>query len=257
MVEDLANGRSEVEALRRWRDRIRAARHNAMKWHNWQIDRGIVPPGPTMPGPGARLPAAADAPPLCRGHTPAKAKSPGGKGFPLARSQTPGKAKGSGGKGRGTGGQPAGKGGKKGAHLGRGEHSRYAGYSGATSDSAPSIQFQDSVPAGQAKGAPPKGTPFAAGRTGDPRDPVPIPEYIPESMRGLGPEEFEEAPREAEAFNAFLDSFPKGSRPAVPKPCSTVSGRWKGSQPDDDVRWTGGSRSHPRILGTGGDERAD
>ena len=187
-MEDLANGRSEVEALRRWRDRIRAARHNAMKWHNWQIDRGIVPPCPIIPGPGARLPAAADAPLLYRGRTPAKAKSPGGKGLPLARSQTPGKAKGSGGKGRGMGSQSASKGGKKGAQPGRGEHSRYAGYSDATSDSVPSIQFQDSVPEGQAKGAPPKGPPFASGRTGVPRDPVPTPEYIPESMRGLSPE---------------------------------------------------------------------
>ena len=84
MEEDFANGRTEVGALRRWRGRIRAARHNAMKWHNWQIDRGIVPPGPITPEPGARLPAAADAPPLYRRRTLAKAKSPGGKRFPLA-----------------------------------------------------------------------------------------------------------------------------------------------------------------------------
>ena len=193
MEEDIANGRTEVEALRRWRDRIRAARHNARKWHNWQVERGIVPPGPINPEPGAPLPAATEAPPPYRGRTPAKTKSPGGKGFPLARSPTPGKAKGSGGKGRGAGGQPAGKGGKKGAHPGRGEHSRYAGYPRATNDSVPSILFQDSVPAGQAKGAPPKGTPFAAGRTGDPSDTVPIPEYIPDAMRGLSPEEFEVA----------------------------------------------------------------
>ena len=143
MVEDLANGWTEVAARRRWRDRIRAARHNAMSWHNWQINQGIVPSGPILPGtaggdgdlggPGARLPAPADAPPLYRSRPPAKAKGPGGKGVPPDRSQTPVKSKGSGGKGRGRGSQSASKGGKKGAHPGRGEYSRYAGYSEATS----------------------------------------------------------------------------------------------------------------------------
>ena len=37
-AEDLANGYTEVEALRRLRDRVRAARHNAKKWHTWQVD---------------------------------------------------------------------------------------------------------------------------------------------------------------------------------------------------------------------------
>ena len=222
MVGDIANGKIETEALRRWRDRIRAARHNARKWYDWQVERGIVPSGPITPEPGAPLPAATEAPPLYRGRTTAKAKRPGGKGFPLARSQTPGKAKGLG-KGRGAWGQPAGKGGKKGAHPGRGEHSRYAGYSRATSDSVPSVQFQDSVPAGQAKGAPPKGTPSTAGRTGDPSDNVPIPEYIPDAMRGLSPAAFEAARREAEAFNNFLESFPAGSQPVIPKPAPSAA----------------------------------
>ena len=233
MVGDLASGRSEVEALRRWRDRIRAARHNAMKWHKWQINQGIVPPGPIIPGtaggdsypggPGARLPASADAPPLYRSRPPAKAKGLGGKGVPLARSQTPVKSKGSGGKGRGRGNQSASKGGKKGAHPGRGEYSRYASYSEATSDAVPSIQFQDSVPEGQAKGAPPKGPPSASGRTGVPSDPVPAQEHMPESIRRLSPEAIEEERRAAEAFNAFMDASPTGSRPVVPKPALTAA----------------------------------
>ena len=139
MVEDLASGWSEVEARRRWRGRIRAARHTAMRWHNLQIRQGIIPSGPIRPatgardgdlgGAGAHSSASSNAPPLYRSQPPAKAKSPGGKGFPLDRSQTPAKSKGTGGKGRGKGSQSAGEGGKKGAHPGRGEHSRYAGYS--------------------------------------------------------------------------------------------------------------------------------
>ena len=119
MVEDLASGWSEVEARRRWRDRIRAARHTAMKLHNWQINQGIIPSGPISPetgvrdsdlgGEGTRLSASADAPPLYRSRLPAKAKGPGGKGVPLARSQTPVKSKGTGCKGRGKGSQSASK----------------------------------------------------------------------------------------------------------------------------------------------------
>ena len=135
-----------------------------MRWHNLQIRQGIIPSGPIRPatgardgdlgGAGAHSSASSNAPPLYRSQPPAKAKSPGGKGFPLDRSQTPAKSKGTGGKGRGKGGQSAGKGGKKGAHPGRGEHSRYAGYSEATSGAAPFTQFQESVPEGQAKGDP-------------------------------------------------------------------------------------------------------
>ena len=230
-AEDLANGYTEVEALRRLRDRTRAARHNAMKWHTWQVERGIVPPEA-----GARLPAATEAPPPYRGSAPAEAKGPGGKGVPPARSRTPGQAKGSGGKGRGSGSQPAGKGGKKGAHPGRGEYSRYAGYSGAASGSGPSAQFRDSVPAGQAKGAPPKGTPFAAEGTGDLGSPAPAPEYVPSYLSGLNPEELAEARKQAEAFNAFLDAFPSGSRPVIPEPAPSLAA---GKAPSPMVAYSG------------------
>ena len=110
MVEDLASGRTELEARRKWRDRIRAARHTAMHWYNWQVEQGIVPPGLVLPkggakGVGSEEPAAQPA---------ADPSAP-----PLYRSQPPAKAKGQGGKGRGKGGKGEGKGGRKGAHPGQ------------------------------------------------------------------------------------------------------------------------------------------
>ena len=205
MVDDLASGWSEIEARRRWRNRIRAARHTAMRWHNWQIEQGIIPSGPIRPATGARdgdrggagAPSSAhpSAPPLYRSQPPAKAKSPGSKGLPLDRSQPPAKSKGTGGKGLGKGGQSAGKGGKKGAHPGRGEHSRYAGYSEATNGAAPSTKFQASVPEGQAKGAPPKGPPSTPGRTDVSSGPVSAQGYMPESISHFNPAEIEEERR--------------------------------------------------------------
>ena len=237
MADDLASGWSEIEARRRWRDRIRAARHTAKRWHNWQIQQGIIPPGPILPatgardgdrgGAGAHSSAHPTAPPLYRSRPPSKAKSPGGKGLPLDRSQTPAKSKSSGGKGRGKGGQSAGKGGKKGAHPGRGEHSRYASNSEATSDAAPSTQFQESVPEGQAKGAPPKGPPTTPGRTDVSSGPVSAQGYMPESISHLSPGEIEEERRIAEAFNAFLDTCPNPEpKPVTPKPAPTAAA-WK------------------------------
>ena len=171
--------------------------------------------------------ASSNAPPFYRSQPPAKAKSPGGKGFPLDRSQTPAKSKGTGGKGRGKGSQSAGKGGKKGAHPGRGEHSRYAGYSEATSGAALSTQFQDSVPDGQAKGALPKGPPSASGRTDVSSGPVSAQGYMPESISRLSPEAIEEERRIAEAFNAFPDTFPTPEpQPVAPKP-APIAAAWK------------------------------
>ena len=253
MVGDLASGRSEVEALRRWRDRIRAARHNAMKRHRWQIDQGIVPPGPIIPGPGARLPASADAPPLCRSRTPAKAKSPGGKGVPLARSQTPGKSKGSGGKGRGRGSQSASKGGKKGAHPGRGEYSRYAGYSDATSDAVPSIQFQDSAPEGQAKGALPKGPPSASSRSERPSTHSGVHSRVNPPAQPGGDRRGTASCRSLQRLHG---RFPYRIT-ACGTQTSTDSGRRENSYADDDIRWTGSPGSRPRTYGTGGNGRTD
>ena len=138
---------------------------------------------------GAAAHSAADpnAPPLYRSRPPAKAKGPGGKGLPLDRSQTPAKSKGSGGKGRGKGGQREGKGGRKGAHPGRGEYSRYAGYSEATSGAAPSAQFQESVPEGQAKGAPPEEPPSTTGGADASRRTVSAKGYMPDGNQPAQP----------------------------------------------------------------------
>ena len=115
MVEDFANGKTELEARRRWRDRIPSARHTAMRWYNWQVEQGIVPPGPLPPeevaGDGGQAEPAAQ--PAADSDEP-----------PLYRSRPPAKAKGQGGKGGGKGGKRDGKGSKKGAHPGRVEYSR-------------------------------------------------------------------------------------------------------------------------------------
>ena len=237
MEEDLEGGGNETEARRKWRDRIRAARHNAMKLHYWQIDRGIIPPGPILPasgmgdgdriGRGAHLAVDPQGPPPYRTRPPAKAKGPGGKGLPLDRSQTPAKSKGTGGKGKGKGGQSTGKGGKKGAHPGRGEHSRHVGYSEATSGAAPSTHLQESVPEGQAKGASPQG-PLLLLVTQMPRaDRSPPKGTCLSHFATSGPDKIDEECRIAEAFNAYLDAFSAPERqPAVFKPAPTAAA-WK------------------------------
>ena len=118
MVEDLASGRTELEARRKWRDRTRSARRAAMRWYTWQVEQGIVPPGPILleEGAGGVGPAEPAAQPAADPNEP-----------PLYKSQPPAKAKKQGCKGRGKGGKGEGKGGRKGAHPGRGEYSRYAG----------------------------------------------------------------------------------------------------------------------------------
>jgi hypothetical protein len=89
--EDVAGGMTESEARRRWRDRTRAARKQARDWHQYQIDNGLVEPGPLPPGPE---PAAARGPPQYRdvgyrppaplgphaGQTRGKGGDKGGKG---------------------------------------------------------------------------------------------------------------------------------------------------------------------------------
>ena len=241
MEDDLAGGWTETGARRRWRDRIRAARHVAMKIHNWQIDQGIILPGPTRTPSdwdGGRRSHRTRSPPGCRPsrapslqEPPSRQKSPGGKGLPLDRSQTPAKSKGTGGKGKGKGGQSTGKGGKKGAHPGRGEHSRHVGYSEATSGAAPSTQFQESVSEGQAKGASPKGPPSTPGHTDASSGPVSAQGYMPESLRHLSPGEIDAERRIAEAFNAFLDAFPTPEQqPAASKPAPTAAA-WKPHTP--------------------------
>lgn len=208
---DIAAGYPEPVAIQRQRDRARAARHKAVKWYKWQVLRGIVPPDE-----GAQAAATPKGPPSHKGSASAQAQGSSGKGLPLDRSRTPQQSKGTGGKGRGAGSQPAGKGGKKGAHSGRGEHSRYVGYSGTVDISEPSASFRDSVPAGQGKAGPPKGTPFAAEGTGTLSGPVPASEYVPSYLSNLSAEDLAEERKREEDFLAFLDTFPSGSQPATP-----------------------------------------
>ena len=241
MVDDLASGWTEIVARRRCRDRIRAARHTAMRWHIWQLQQGIIPPGFILPpesaggddhgGPAAHPAADPNAPPLYRSRPPAKVKGPGSKGIPFHKSQTPAKTKGSGSKGRGKGGQPEGKGGRKGAHPGRGEYSRYAGYSEATSGAAPSAQFQESVPDGQAKGVPPEEPPSIIGGVDALGGTASAKGYMPTAISQLTPAEIEEERRIAEEFNAFLGSFlAPQPNPVAPNPAPTASA-WKPQLP--------------------------
>ena len=147
------------------------------------------------------------------------------KGPPLPRSQHTAQAKGTGGKGRGKGGHGEGKGGKKGAHPGRGEYSRYAGYSEAASGAAPSVHFQESVPKGQAKGAPPEEPPSTTGDANESgRTARATTEFIPTAISQLSPAEIEEERRIAEAFNAFLNAFPAPPpQPAAPRPAPATT----------------------------------
>ena len=203
---------------------------------------GIVPPGFVLPqrgaggdgpgGPAAQPAVDPNGPPLYRSRPPAKAKVPGGKGPPFYRSQPPAKAKGTGSKGRGKGGQGEGKGGRKGAHPGRGEYSRYAGYSEATSGAAPSAHFQESVPKGQAKGAPPEEPPSTTGDADESgRTAEATTEFIPTAISQLSPAEIEEERRIAEASYEFLDAFPAPSlQPAAPRPAPATS-TWKPQLP--------------------------
>ena len=126
------------------------------------------------------------------------------------------------------GGKGEGKGGRKGAHPGRGEYSRYAGYSEATSGAAPSAHFQESVPKGQAKGAPPEElAPTTGEATDSGRTARATTEFIPTAISQLNPAEIEEERRRAEAFNAFLDAFPAPPpQPAAPSP-APASSTWK------------------------------
>ncbi len=91
--EDVAGGMTAIEARRRWRDRTRAARKQARDWHQYQIDHGLVEPGPIPPGPES---AAALGPPQYRdvGYRP-----PAPLGPPAG--QTRGKGGDKGGKGAG------------------------------------------------------------------------------------------------------------------------------------------------------------
>ena len=248
-AEDLANGYTEVEALRRLRDRTRAARHNAMKWHTWQVERGIVPPEA-----GARLPAATEAHPPYKGSAPAEAKGPGGKGVPPARSRTPGQAKGSGGKGRGSGSQLAGKGGKKGAHPGRGEYSRYAGYSGAASlGTVRSILGQR--PGGPSQGSTSQGNPLCGRRHRRSRQPCTCPRVCPRLLERSRPGGAGRGTKTGRSFQCVYGRLPLWVT-ARDTRTSPVPGSGESSQPDGGVLGTRGSSPPPRVRSSDGDERS-
>ena len=218
MVDDFASGWTEIEARRRWRDRFRAARRTAMCWHTWQLQQGIIQPGFILPLESAGATTTGDLLPIrpliptCPLFTgvvpPPRPRAQEARGSPFTRAKLSAKTKGSGGKGRGKGGQPEGKGGRKGACLGRGEYSRFAGYSEATSGAAPSAQFQESVPEGQAKGAPPEEPPSNTGGADKWGATASAKGYMPTAISQFTPAEIEEERRIAEEFNGFLDAFP-------------------------------------------------
>ena len=125
------------------------------------------------------------------------------------------------------GGKGEGKGGRKGAHPGRGEYSRHAGYSEPTSGATPSAHFQESVPQCQAKGVPPEvPAPTPGKATESSRTAGTTPEFIPTALSRLSPAELAEERKRAEAFNAFLDAFhTPPPQPAAPSP-APVSSTW-------------------------------
>ena len=99
-----------------------------------------------------------------------------------------------------------------------------ATYSEATSGAALSAQFQESVPEGQAKGAPPEKPPSTTGGADGLGGAVSAMGYMPTAVSQLTPAEVEEDRRIAEEFNAFLDAFlAPQPKPVAPKPAPTAS----------------------------------